>query len=90
MPEAIGGPCDGGVVTVGREGESALTPREERFVQEYLIDLSATQAYARAYPDAAEASARTLGPRLLSKVHIATATLATPLSRYYRHGTPRG
>ena len=86
MPEAISGPCDGGVVTAGREGESALTPREERFVQEYLVDLSAAQAYARAYPDAAEASARTLGPRLLSKVRIAAAVEKAKAERAARTG----
>lgn len=56
-----------------RDNESTLTPKEERFVGEYLIDLNATAAYKRAFPDATEGSARTLGPRLLSKVGIAAA-----------------
>lgn len=63
-----------------------LTPNEERFVLEYMVDLSAAQAYARAYPNAAEASARTLGPRLLSKVHIATAVEKAKTERAARTG----
>jgi phage terminase small subunit len=54
--------------------KKGLTPRQERFVQEYLVDLNATQAYKRAgyrvkNPDAA----RTGASRMLTNVNIATA-----------------
>ena len=45
----------------------------ERFVEEYLVDLNATAAYARTYPDATPGSCRTLGSRLLAKVDIQAA-----------------
>lgn len=86
MPEVIGGLGDGGAVTVGREGESALTPNEDRFVQEYLIDLNATQAYMRSYPGATNSSADTLGPRMLGKVRVAGAIAAAKAERAARTG----
>jgi len=50
-----------------------LTPQQERFVEEYLIDLNATAAYRRAFPEAAAESARTLAARLLAKVRVRRA-----------------
>lgn len=47
-----------------------LEPRQERFVQEYLIDLNGTQAYMRAEPGTTEKSARTLASRMLAKVNV--------------------
>lgn len=47
---------------------SKLTPRQERFVQEYLIDLNATQAAIRAGYSAK--TANRAGPRLLSNVVV--------------------
>jgi hypothetical protein len=47
-----------------------LTPNEQRFVDEYLIDLNATRAYRTAYPAATYQSARVLAARLLAKVRI--------------------
>jgi len=55
--------------------DGTLTPRQERFVEEYLIDLNATQAAIRAgySPDAATEQ----GYRLLTYAHVqrAVATL---------------
>lgn len=50
---------------------SQLTPRQERFVQEYLIDLNATQAAARA--GYSQKTAKAIGSRLLTNVAIAAA-----------------
>jgi hypothetical protein len=48
-----------------------LTPRQSRFVDEYLVDLNATQAAIRAGYSARTANEQ--GPRLLVNVRIATA-----------------
>lgn len=45
-----------------------LAPKEQRFCEEYLIDMNATQAYIRA--GYAQKSARQLASRLLSKDYI--------------------
>ncbi|MCP2134587.1 hypothetical protein J2S28_001639 [Rhizobium sp. SLBN-94] len=50
---------------------SDLTPKQEAFVREYLIDLNATQAAIRA--GYSEATAKEQGSRLLTNVHIADA-----------------
>jgi phage terminase small subunit len=47
-----------------------LTPREERFVEEYLIDLNATAAYRRVYPKASYHTARVNAAKLLAKTSI--------------------
>lgn len=49
----------------------ALTPKQERFVQEYLVDLNATQAAIRAGYSAKTASR--IGPELLGKTCISEA-----------------
>jgi phage terminase small subunit len=49
----------------------ALTPKQERFVQEYLIDLNATQAAVRA--GYSEATAQEQGSRLLSNAMVSRA-----------------
>ena len=49
----------------------ALTPKQERFVQEYLVDLNATQAAIRAGYSAKTASR--IGPQLLVKTCISEA-----------------
>jgi phage terminase small subunit len=51
----------------------ALTPKQERFVQEYLIDLNATQAYLRAGYKVKPASARVQSCRLLADPNIVAA-----------------
>lgn len=48
-----------------------LTPKQERFVQEYLIDLNATQAAIRA--GYSEKTARTIAAQNLAKVNVAEA-----------------
>lgn len=45
-----------------------LTPKQERFVDEYLIDLNATQAAIRAGYSAK--TAEWIGPQLLGKSHV--------------------
>lgn len=48
-----------------------LNPKQTRFVQEYLIDLNATQAAIRA--GYSKKTARSIGQRLLTNVDIAAA-----------------
>lgn len=43
---------------------------EKRFVEEYLKDLNATQAYRRAYPEATYHTARSVSSRMLAKHSI--------------------
>jgi phage terminase small subunit len=56
----------------GRIG--ALTSRQSRFVEEYLVDLNATQAAIRAGYSAK--TAHSAGPRLLENVEVARAVRA--------------
>ena len=51
-----------------------MTPRQQRFVDEYLVDLNATQAAIRAGYSARTAEQQ--GPRLLGNVEIAKAVQA--------------
>lgn len=51
-----------------------LTPKQQRFVQEYLIDLNATQAAIRAGYSAKTAEQQ--GPRLLGNAGVAAAVAA--------------
>ena len=48
-----------------------LTPKQERFVQEYVVDLNATQAAIRAGYAAKDADVQ--GPRLLGNVGVQAA-----------------
>lgn len=48
-----------------------LTPKQQRFVEEYLIDLNATQSAIRA--GYSEKTARSIGQRLLTNVDIQKA-----------------
>ena len=59
-----------------------LTPREERFVGEYLIDLNATQAAIRSGYSAK--SARQIGAENLSKPYIAAAIAEAQAERARR------
>ena len=59
-----------------------LTPKQARFVQEYLIDLNATQAAIRA--GYSEDTARSQGQRLLTNVDIASAAEAALANREKR------
>jgi phage terminase small subunit len=60
----------------------ALTPKQQRFVEEYLVDLNATQAAIRA--GYAESGARTEGTRLLADANIAEAVSALKAERSER------
>lgn len=59
-----------------------LTPRQKRFVDEYLIDLNATQAAIRAGYSAKTAYSQ--GERLLSHVEVAAAISAAQQARSER------
>ena len=50
-----------------------MTPKQEAFVREYLIDLNATQAYIRAGYKVSEEVARRNGHRLLTNADVASA-----------------
>lgn len=63
------------------QNKMPLTPTEERFVEEYLIDLNGTQAYMRAYPTAKATSARVQACRLLADPNIADAIAAAKAAR---------
>ncbi|HEX7348996.1 MAG TPA: terminase small subunit [Rhodanobacteraceae bacterium] len=52
----------------GKPGERSLTPKQQRFVDEYLIDLNATQAAIRA--GYSRCTAGKIGPQLLGKTGI--------------------
>ena len=60
----------------------ALTPKQARFVQEYLIDLNATQAAIRAGYSARTADK--IGPELLGKTSVAQAVQAAIQDRQSR------
>ena len=50
----------------------ALTDKQVKFVNEYMIDMNATAAYQRAGYDCSEEAARRAGSRLLTNVDIRT------------------
>ncbi|MBP9869902.1 MAG: terminase small subunit [Nitrosomonas sp.] len=54
--------------------DKKLTPKQQKFVDEYLIDLNATQAAIRAGYSAK--TAEWIGPQLLGKSHVAAAIKA--------------
>ena len=59
-----------------------MTPRQQRFVDEFLVDLNATQAAIRAGYSARTAEQQ--GPRLLGNVEIAAAVQAAQQARSER------
>lgn len=59
-----------------------LTPKQERFVQEYLIDLNSTQAAIRAGYSAKTADR--IGPELLGKTCVSAAIAEAKKSRAKR------
>ena len=61
-----------------------MTPKQQRFVQEYLIDLNATQAATRA--GYSKRTAGQQGERLLKNVEIAAAVQAAMDARSARTG----
>ncbi|MDV4167802.1 terminase small subunit [Rhodovulum sp. FJ3] len=66
------------------EKEKALTPKQARFVEEYLIDLNATQAAIRA--GYSEKTAYSMGQRLLKNVEVQKAIAAAQSKRSDRVG----
>ena len=91
MPETIEGADadaqshdDGDAVLSNDERIShlRLTPKEERFIGEYLIDLNATQAAIRSGYSAK--SARQIGAENLSKPYIAAAIAEAQAERARR------
>lgn len=61
-----------------------LTAKQARFVEEYLIDLNATQAAIRSGYSAR--TAEWIGPQLLGKSHVATAIQAAKEKRSEKTG----
>lgn len=60
----------------------SLSEKQKRFVEEYLIDLNATQAAIRS--GYSEKTAKSQGQRLLTKVDVATAVAAAQAKRSKR------
>jgi phage terminase small subunit len=56
----------------------------ERFVEEYLVDLNATQAYLRSHPGVTDGTARTESSKLLAKPDIQDRIAAAKLKRSNR------
>jgi len=63
-----------------------LSAMEERFCEEFLIDLNGTQAYLRSKPGVKETTARTEASRLLAKPNIAERIVALKAERAARVG----
>jgi phage terminase small subunit len=61
-----------------------LTPEQQRFVDEYLIDLNGTRAYRIVYPGTSYASARALASQLLAKVNIRSEVKAARIEQQKR------
>lgn len=57
----------------------SLSPKQKRFVDEYLLDLNSTQAAIRA--GYSPKSANSAGPRLLENVDVAAAIISAKLER---------
>jgi hypothetical protein len=62
--------------------QSELTPKQRRFVDEYLVDLNATQAAIRAGYSARTANEQ--GARLLANASLAAAVQSAQLARSER------
>ena len=71
---------------IEHESGSTLTPKEERFVQEYLVDLNGTQAYKRVSPEVSDAAAAVQASRLLIKPNVLAALEKAKAERAARTG----
>lgn len=69
-PRWVWGRVDGMARARRPAAPKALTPEQQRFVDEYLIDLNGTRAYRVAYPGTSYGSARALASQLLAKVNV--------------------
>lgn len=66
--------------------QSLMTPSEERFVQEYLIDLNGTRACMAAFPALKITSARVQACRLLVKPNLVAAIAKAKAARSAKTG----
>ena len=64
---------DSGYVAAPKKGGTDLEPRQQRFVDEYLVDLNGTQAYIRAVPGTADRTAQVMAARWLGRVEVQAA-----------------
>jgi len=64
--------------------EAPLTPAEQVFVEQYLVDLNGTRAYRVAFPGAAYGSARALASKLVAKVNVAAEIRAARAAQQRR------
>lgn len=60
-------------MALGQGDDFELSPNQERFVQEYLIDLNATRAYLVAHPGSKTTTANTEGSRYLVNPKVSAA-----------------
>jgi phage terminase small subunit len=63
-----------------------LTDAQDRFCQEYLVDLNATRAYLTAYPKVKRTTASANGSRLLANAKVAARVQQLQLARCARLG----
>lgn len=63
---------------------SLTNPRWEMFCQEYLVDLNASKAYRRVYPDSSEESARRASSELLTNLDVSSRIEELKLERISR------
>src|SRR5262245_5473054 len=62
-----------------------LNVQQQRFVEEYVLDLNGSAAYRRAYPRVtSDAVARAAASRLLTQVNVAAAVRAALAARSQR------
>lgn len=64
--------------------DRGLTPKQQRFVEEYLVDLNATQAAIRAGFSAK--TAEWIGPQVLGKTHVQSAIQTAKNARAIKTG----
>jgi phage terminase small subunit len=63
----------------GHSNRTPMTPRQERFIEEYLVDMNATRAASRAGYSARTANEQ--GARLLANGSVASAIQAAQQAR---------
>jgi phage terminase small subunit len=67
-----------------QETRQTLTPRQRRFVEEYLVDLNGTAAYQRAGYTATPRVARSNAVRLLANASVQAAIMEAQAARAHR------
>jgi phage terminase small subunit len=68
----------------GQEVTMPLTPQQQRFIQEYLVDLNGTEAYQRAGYKATPRAARANAARLLANASVQAAIADAQAARAQR------